>query len=35
MKPGKILLVAGMVLMALFGIAGAMLAGYSFILRTG
>lgn len=35
MKPGKIAIVTGMVLMALGGIGGVMLAGYSIILRGG
>lgn len=35
MKPGKIVIITGMVIMAIVGIGGVMLAGYSFILQSG
>ena len=35
MKPGKILVIAIFLLMAVGGIGGVMLAGYSFIVRGG
>ena len=35
MKPGKILVITIFLLMAIGGISGVMLAGYSFIVRGG
>ncbi|WP_249226366.1 hypothetical protein [Entomohabitans teleogrylli] len=35
MKAGKIVLIAGMVILSLGGIGGVMLAGYSFIVHGG
>lgn len=35
MKPGKIAIITGMVIMALGGVGGVMLMGYSIILRMG
>ncbi|XTZ39755.1 protein YohO [Salmonella enterica] len=35
MKPAKILVIAIFLLMAISGIGGVMLAGYSFIVRGG
>ncbi|WP_342324447.1 protein YohO [Kosakonia sp. BYX6] len=35
MKPGKILVITVFLLMAIGGISGVMLAGYSFIVRGG
>lgn len=35
MKPGKVALITGMIIMAIGGIGGVMLAGYSVILHAG